>query len=99
MNIIQARKAAEEGKTVISPCGRIQITGNTFSEYTKWDPDDVFGEWTLKPEPRKPVVFDSFVRAKGLYGEIEHADCRRADLVELIGKRVKVTVEVVDDAE
>lgn len=55
MTILEARKAAEEGKTVISP-GGVEWSATNFK---KLDDDDirgdwVFGEWKLKTEPRKP---------------------------------------------
>lgn len=51
MNIIEARKLAEQGKTVIGPDGK-EYTSDDFQEvvYTPWM---VFDEWREKKEPRR----------------------------------------------
>lgn len=53
MNIIEARKLAMQGNTVISPSG-LEWKADTFensSNYLAWG--TVFGEWREKKEPRK----------------------------------------------
>jgi len=51
MNIIQAREAALEGKTVISPSG-LKATAVDFKHFDDWTREDIFGEWREKREPR-----------------------------------------------
>lgn len=91
MNIIEAREAAMAGKTVIGP------NGSEFSlsdlENRTWLSETVFGEWSIKQEP---VVFEAEVGIANetLYGP-GIGRIASKELRSLLGKRVKVTVEVI----
>lgn len=93
MNIIQAKEAALAGKTVICPNGYTH-TADSFKEAADcaWGDKVVFGEWSLKQEP---VVFETTVLPSGLegYGILPHSNL--STLAMLVGKKVKVTVEVI----
>lgn len=93
MNIIEAREAAMAGKTVISP-GGLELVADDFDDMKTISHDMVFGEWEIK---QGPVVFEALVeranntmfgRYKGLVWS--------AELEQFIGKKVRVTVEVVE---
>lgn len=96
MNIIQAREAAMQGKTVISPLG-VTWTANTFKRQVlenSFSNNMVFGKWSLKKEP---VVFEWDVVESAMrpgHGRLDPLDCKL--LQQFIGKRVKVTVECVE---
>lgn len=91
MNIIQAREAAMAGKTVISPGGC--AFGKDDFAISPWPSSHVFGEWREKKEP---VVFEAEVSIANetLYGAGVGMIADR-ELRLLIGKRVKVIVEVL----
>ena len=55
MTIIEARKAALEGKTVIGPDGR-PYTNKNFESNWAWSQLNIFGEWAIKTEPLKIYV-------------------------------------------
>lgn len=84
MNIIEAREAALAGKTVISPSG-LELVADDFDDMKTVSHDMVFGEWKSEP-----VVFETEVISCGS-GAVIHTD-----LTSLIGKKVRVTVEVVE---
>src|SRR5574343_1710677 len=92
MNIIQAREAAMAGNTVISPSG-LPVKGKDFQLFCEWFDSDIFGEWSIK---KAPVVFEAEVSIANetLYGAGIGMIASR-DMRPLIGKRVKVTVEVL----
>lgn len=94
MNIIEAREAAMAGKTVITPNG-VEFIARDFSDDYEgdWTNETVFGEWSIKQEP---VVFEAEVSIANekLYGPGVGMIASR-DMRPLIGKRVKVTVEVL----
>ena len=92
MNIIQAREAAMAGKTVISPSG-LEFIGDDFENREMLSYDMVFGKWSIKQEP---VVFEADVSIANetLYGSGVGMIASR-DMRPLIGKRVKVSVEVL----
>lgn len=94
MNIIDARKLAIAGMTVIAPNG-VEFIARDFSDDYEgdWTNEMVFGEWSLKKEP---VVFEAEVSIANetLYGSGVGMIADR-ELRSLIGKRVKVTVEVL----
>ena len=91
MNIIEAREAAMAGKTVISPFG-IEWNAASFNK-DRFDSEQVFGEWEIKQEP---VVFEAGVSIANekIYGPGVGMIADR-ELRSLIGKRVKVSVEVL----
>ena len=90
MNILQAYELAKQGKTVISPLGT-EWRQSDFETPNSLALHHVTGEWK---EKREPVVFETRVLDSSYYddGCIVHEL-----LVPTIGKRVKVTVEVIDD--
>lgn len=99
MNIIEAREAALAGKTVITPY-LAEWTERDFKSYESesarinvFNYGLVFGEWRVKQEP---VVFEAEVSIANekLYGPGVGMIASR-DMRPLIGKRVKVTVEVL----
>lgn len=92
MNIIQAREAAMAGKTVIAPNG-IEFVDDDFVDKYVIGFSLVFGEWREKQEP---VVFETEVSIANetLYGSGVGMIADR-ELRSLIGKRVKVSVEVL----
>lgn len=92
MNIVEAREAALAGKTVIDPRGN-SLVANNFEIEDPWLHEDVFGEWSIKQEP---VVFEAEVSIANetLYGSGVGMIASR-DMRPLIGKRVKVSVEVL----
>lgn len=93
MNIIEAREAALSGKTVISPSG-LPVKGKDFPRFGEWTDSDIFGEWSIKKEP---VMFEAEVSIANetLYGSGIGMIADR-ELRLLIGKRVKVSVEVIE---
>ena len=95
MNIVQAREAAMAGKTVISPIGGV-FGKDDFATgwHGGWSTEMVFGEWRVKQEP---VMFEAEVSIANetLYGSGIGMIASR-DMRPLIGKRVKVTVEVIE---
>lgn len=53
MTILEAKKLAEQGKTVVSPRGKVYDI-EQFQEYDfPFSREDVFGEWREKREPRR----------------------------------------------
>lgn len=52
MNILEAKKLAEQGKIVISPNGN-EFSPTYFLSITQFPDEFVFGEWTVKPEPKR----------------------------------------------
>lgn len=92
MNIIEAREAAMAGKTVVSP-GGLELVADDFDDMKTISHDMVFGEWRVKQEP---VMFEAEVSIANetLYGSGVGMIASR-DMRPLIGKRVKVTVEVL----
>lgn len=93
MNIIEAREAAMAGKTVISPCG-IKVYAVDFEDMRMIRPDWVFGEWEIKQEP---VVFEARVEMATNPDSSSTITFRcKQYMPELVGKKVKVTVEVVE---
>lgn len=91
MNIIEAREAAMAGKTVICPSG-FNYSKASFSNVEEWDKASIFGEWRVKQEP---VVFETTVLPSGLEGNGILSHQNLSVLGSLIGKRVKVSVEVL----
>lgn len=93
MNIIQAREAAMAGKTVINCRDGTEWIAIDFKNCKSLWPESVFGEWRVKQEP---VVFEAEVSIANetLYGSGVGMIADR-ELRLLIGKRVKVTVEVL----
>lgn len=88
MNIIEAREAALAGKTVIAPNRCWFVAGDfSYDDGLDWSNSMVFGEWSIKQEP---VVFEAEVISSGS-GTVIHAD-----LTPLIGKKVRVVVEVIE---
>jgi len=55
VTIIEAKKLAMQGKTVISPIGVEYTAGNfpSTNQLFMWDNEVVFGEWREKKEPRR----------------------------------------------
>lgn len=92
MNIIEAREAAMAGKTVICPSG-FNYSKASFSNVEEWDRASVFGEWSIKQEP---VVFETTVLPSGLEGNGILSHQNLAALGPLVGKPVRVTVEVIE---
>jgi len=92
VNIIEAREAAMAGKTVICPSG-FNYSKASFSNVEEWDKASIFGEWRIKQEP---VVFEAGVSIANekIYGPGVGMIADR-ELRSLIGKRVKVSVEVL----
>lgn len=91
MNILEAREAAMAGKTVISPSGR-EWAIKDFDNMLCLDKSFIFGEWSVEVET---IVFEADV------GHLNMSDCvvmYCESLRHLIGKRVKVTVEAIDEA-
>jgi len=80
------------GKTVISPNG-VELVHYGFGDMEMISREWVFGEWSLKKEP---VVFEAEVSSANekLYGSGVGMIADR-ELRLLIGKRVRVTVEVL----
>lgn len=91
MNIIEAREAAMAGKTVISP-GGLELVADDFDDMKTISHDMVFGEWRIEQEP---VVFETTVLPSGLEGNGILSHQNLSVLGSLIGKRVKVSVEVL----
>lgn len=91
MNIIEAREAAMAGKTVINPNG-VEFIARDFSDDYEgdWTNETVFGEWSIKQEP---VVFSADVLASKLDKGVLLLN--EQSLSQFVGKRVKVTVEVL----
>lgn len=90
MTILEAYELAKAGKTVISPDG-IFMSPDFFHKVQAFNAAEVFGEWRVK---REQVVFEADV------GHLSMSDCvvmYCESLRHLIGKRVKVSVEVIDD--
>lgn len=89
MNIIEAREAAMAGKTVITPNG-VELVHYGFGDMEMISREWVFGEWHIKQEP---VVFSADV----LESKLDKGTLllNEQSLSQFIGKRVKVTVEVL----
>ena len=92
MNIIEAREAAMQGKTVINCRDGRKWLAIDFENCKSLWPESVFGEWKIKEEP---VMFETTVLPSGLEGNGILSHQNLAILGSLIGKRVKVTVEVL----
>lgn len=93
MTIQEAKKYLEESPdaVVIAPRGH-EYTPIAFDSTSGWHDDDVFGEWRVR---RELVVFEADV------GHLAMSDCvvmYCESIRHLIGKRVKVSVEVIDEA-
>lgn len=90
MNIIEAREAALAGKTVIDCLGEEWDGHALENSLNRLSTIVVFGEWRVKQEP---VIFSADVLEskldKGLLLLNEQS------LSQFIGKRVKITVEVL----
>ena len=82
------------GKTVIGP-NDVEFSQDEFAADAPgdWSNEMVFGEWSIKQEP---VVFESEVSIANetLYGSGVGMIASR-EMRSLLGKRVKVTVEVL----
>jgi hypothetical protein len=96
MNIIEAKKLANEGKSLVGPDGYIWTVEN-FQSAEVWPNGFVFGEWRLNiVKPKSwPVVFESFVeRISGLgNNSVHHSELNQFK----IATKVRVTVEVIDE--
>lgn len=92
MNIIEAREAAMAGKTVIAPNG-VEFIARDFSDDYEgdWTNEMVFGEWSIEQEP---VVFEATVYRSAHVADEGTLSC--TSIQKFAGKRVKVTVEVID---
>lgn len=93
MTIIQAREAAMAGKTVINCRDGTEWLAIDFKNCKSLWPESVFGEWRVKQEP---VVFEAIVLDSGFdgYGRLEGVNV--AALGSFVGKKVRVTVEVIE---
>lgn len=93
MNIIDARKLAIEGMTVISPNG-LELVSENFYDMKNIRNDWVFGEWSIKQEP---VVFEARVEMATNPDASSTITFRcKQYMPELVGKKVKVSVEVIE---
>lgn len=93
MNIIQAREAALAGKTVITPNG-VELVHYGFGDMEMISREWVFGEWSIKQEP---VVFEARVEMATNPDASSTITFRcKQYMPELVGKKVKVSVEVIE---
>lgn len=94
MNIIEARAAAMAGETVINCHDGKEWDAFDFKNCKSLWSESVFGKWKIKIEP---VVFEAEVSIANetLYGSGVGMIADR-ELRLLIGKRVKVSVEVIE---
>ena len=93
MTIIEAREAAMAGKTVIDCLGEEWDGHALENSLNRLSTIVVFGEWSIKKEP---VVLEAGVSIANekIYGPGVGMIASR-DMRPLIGKRVKVSVEVL----
>lgn len=92
MNIIEAREAALAGKTVIAPNRCWFVAGDfSYDDGLDWSNSMVFVEWKIKSEP---VVLDVEVELPD--DGLTKIFIVSEKLKQFAGKKVRVTVEVIE---
>lgn len=95
MNIIEARKAVEEGRTVICPDGE-EWDKNDFHSIIEWWPEHVFGEWKLKPE-KFLTLLDVLRLPPETRVQIRYQDCTDWVEIDLKGCQNKIAHHATKD--